>query len=32
MAVMTQVYVSRIRKDSTVANGISFWVVSDNLR
>ena len=26
------VYVSRIRKDSTVANGISFWVVSDNLR
>ena len=26
------VYVSRIRKDPTVANGLSLWVVSDNLR
>ena len=26
------VYVSRIRKDATVKNGLSFWVVSDNLR
>jgi aspartate-semialdehyde dehydrogenase len=26
------VYVSRIRKDTTVANGLSFWVVADNLR
>ena len=26
------VYVSRIRKDSTVKNGLSMWVVSDNLR
>ncbi len=26
------VYVSRIRKDPTIANGISFWCVSDNLR
>jgi len=26
------VYVSRIRKDATVANGLAFWVVSDNLR
>jgi len=26
------VYVSRIRKDPTVANGLSFWCVSDNLR
>jgi len=26
------VYVSRIRKDPTVTNGLSFWVVSDNLR
>ncbi len=25
-------YVSRIRQDSTVENGISMWVVSDNLR
>ncbi|MGQ0565363.1 MAG: aspartate-semialdehyde dehydrogenase [Gemmobacter sp.] len=25
-------YVSRIRQDSTVDNGISMWVVSDNLR
>ena len=27
-----QVYVSRIRKDPTVENGLSFWVVADNLR
>ncbi|WP_413205709.1 aspartate-semialdehyde dehydrogenase [Rhodospirillum sp. A1_3_36] len=26
------VYVSRIRKDLTVENGLSFWCVSDNLR
>ncbi len=26
------VYVSRIRRDHTVENGLSFWVVSDNLR
>ncbi|MFN3353432.1 MAG: Asd/ArgC dimerization domain-containing protein, partial [Brevundimonas sp.] len=26
------VYVSRIRKDPTVPNGLSMWVVSDNLR
>ncbi|HVH81714.1 MAG TPA: aspartate-semialdehyde dehydrogenase [Stellaceae bacterium] len=26
------VYVSRIRKDPTVANGLTMWVVADNLR
>lgn len=26
------VYVSRIRKDETVKNGLNFWCVSDNLR
>lgn len=26
------VYVSRMRRDATVANGLSFWVVADNLR
>ena len=26
------VYVSRIRKDPTVENGLAFWVVADNLR
>jgi aspartate-semialdehyde dehydrogenase len=26
------VYVSRIRKDATVENGLAFWCVSDNLR
>ena len=26
------VFVSRIREDITVENGINFWVVSDNLR
>jgi len=26
------VYVSRIRKDPTVANGLNMWIVSDNLR
>jgi aspartate-semialdehyde dehydrogenase len=25
-------YVSRIREDTTVKNGLSFWCVSDNLR
>ena len=25
-------YVSRIRKDPTVENGLAFWCVSDNLR
>ena len=27
-----QVYVSRIRKDPTVDNGLSLWIVADNLR
>ena len=27
-----KVYVSRLRKDPTVANGLVFWCVSDNLR
>lgn len=27
-----EVYVSRIRSDSTVDNGLSFWCVADNLR
>ena len=26
------VYVSRIREDCTIENGLSFWVVSDNIR
>ena len=26
------VYISRIRKDPTVENGLNLWVVSDNLR
>jgi aspartate-semialdehyde dehydrogenase len=26
------VYVSRIRRDPTIKNGLSFWCVSDNLR
>ena len=26
------VYVSRIRRDPTVANGLGFWVAADNLR
>ena len=26
------IYVSRIRKDPTVENGLQFWCVSDNLR
>jgi aspartate-semialdehyde dehydrogenase len=26
------VYVSRLRKDPTVANGLAFWCVADNLR
>ena len=26
------VYVSRLRKDPSVQNGLSLWVVSDNLR
>ena len=25
-------YISRIREDATVENGLSLWVVSDNLR
>lgn len=25
-------YISRIREDSTVENGLNIWVVSDNLR
>ncbi|MGB8711247.1 MAG: Asd/ArgC dimerization domain-containing protein, partial [Methyloceanibacter sp.] len=27
-----ETYVSRIREDHTIDNGLSFWVVSDNLR
>ena len=27
-----KVYVSRIRKDNTIENGLNIWVVSDNLR
>ncbi len=27
-----KVYVSRIREDHTIENGLSFWVVADNLR
>ena len=27
-----KVYVSRIREDNTIDNGINLWVVSDNLR
>ena len=27
-----KVYVSRIREDNTVDNGLNIWVVSDNLR
>ena len=27
-----KVFVSRIRKDDTVENGLNLWVVSDNLR
>ncbi|MEM1399442.1 MAG: aspartate-semialdehyde dehydrogenase [Pseudomonadota bacterium] len=27
-----EVYVSRIREDSTVENGLNMWIVSDNLR
>ena len=26
------VFVSRIRKDPTVLNGLALWIVSDNLR
>ena len=26
------VYISRVREDYTVENGLSFWVVADNLR
>ncbi len=25
-------YISRIREDSTIENGLQMWVVSDNLR
>jgi aspartate-semialdehyde dehydrogenase len=25
-------YISRIREDQTIENGLSFWCVSDNLR
>ena len=27
-----KVYVSRIRQDYTIENGLNLWVVSDNLR
>jgi aspartate-semialdehyde dehydrogenase len=26
------VYISRLRTDPTVENGLAFWIVSDNLR
>ena len=26
------VFVGRIRRDETIANGLNFWIVSDNLR
>ena len=26
------VFISRVREDETIANGLSFWVVADNLR
>ncbi len=26
------VYVGRIRQDTTVPNGLTFWVVADNIR
>jgi aspartate-semialdehyde dehydrogenase len=32
IATQDPVYVSRIRKDNTVANGLTLWIVSDNLR
>ena len=25
-------YISRIRRDPTITNGLNFWCVSDNLR
>ncbi|MED6312186.1 MAG: Asd/ArgC dimerization domain-containing protein, partial [Pseudomonadota bacterium] len=31
-ATEDDVYVSRIRTDPTVENGLAMWVVSDNLR
>ena len=31
-AGLDPVYVSRIRRDNTVENGLNFWCVSDNLR
>ena len=27
-----EVFVGRIRRDETLANGLTFWIVSDNLR
>ena len=32
MAGEDSVYISRIRRDFSIKNGISFWCVSDNLR
>ena len=31
-AGLDPVYVSRIRRDLTIPNGLNFWCVSDNLR
>ena len=31
-AGLDPVYVSRIRRDPTIPNGLNFWCVSDNLR
>lgn len=27
-----EVFVGRIRRDETIANGLNMWIVSDNLR
>ena len=32
VATQDPVYVSRIRKDDTIKNGLNLWIVSDNLR
>jgi aspartate-semialdehyde dehydrogenase len=32
VAGLDPVYVSRIRRDKTIENGLNFWCVSDNLR
>lgn len=32
VAASNEVYISRIRRDNTVSNGLNMWTVSDNLR